>query len=86
MVTGEVSKVAGGFIDAMKSQPLALALVVICFALIGFVYFQSAQFTTQRKENVALFVEVQREVQKLLSQCIIPPPNQPQQRSMLFKK
>ena len=65
---------AMGFMDAMKSQPLALALVVLSFALIGLLYFQSAQFTTQRKENVALFVEVQREVQKLLSQCLVPPP------------
>lgn len=81
MVTNEVGKAAGGFIDAMKSQPLALALVVMNFALIGFVYYQNAAFTQQRRENVALFVEVQRDVQKLLAQCVIPPPPP---RSMLF--
>lgn len=61
------------FMDALKREPLALALVVMNFALIGFVYFQSVQFNSQRVDNVKLFVQVQGEVQKLLSQCIVPP-------------
>ena len=72
----DVSGVAHSVVDSLKSQPLALALVVMNFALIGFVYYQSSIFNTQREANVKLFVEVQREVQKLLSQCIIPPPSQ----------
>jgi hypothetical protein len=71
-----VGKAVGGFMEVMKSQPLALSLVVMNFALIGFVYFQSAQFNRQRVDNIKLFVQVQTEVQKLLSQCIIPPPQQ----------
>jgi hypothetical protein len=66
----------GGFLSAMRDHPMELALVVMNFALIGFVYFQSLQFNTQRKDNVALFIQVQSEVQKLLSQCIVPPPMQ----------
>jgi hypothetical protein len=75
MVVGEVGKAASGFMAVMQGQPLALSLVVMNFALIGFVYFQSSQFNTQRKDNIALFIEIQKEVQKLLSQCIIPPPD-----------
>lgn len=67
------AQVALGFMDSMKTQPLALALVVMNFALIGFIYMQSSQFTTQRKENVELFIKVQTEVQQLLSKCVIPP-------------
>jgi len=70
-VTG---KLAGGMVDSLKAQPLSLALVVMNLALIGFIYMQGTAFNTQRAENVKLFLEVQREVQKLLSQCIIPPP------------
>jgi hypothetical protein len=70
----ETAKVATGFIDTMKTQPLALALCVMNFALIGFIYYQSNQFNTQRQDNVKLFLDVQKEVQKLLSQCIVPPP------------
>jgi membrane-anchored glycerophosphoryl diester phosphodiesterase (GDPDase) len=72
----EAGKVAGNFLDVMRAQPLVLGLLLVIFALIGFVYLQSAQFNTARAENVKLFVQVQSEVQKLLSQCIVPPPPQ----------
>jgi len=65
-----------GFIDSMKDNPLSLALCVMNFAMIGLLYYQSSLFNTQRQENVKLFLEVQKEVQKLLSQCIVPPPQQ----------
>ena len=74
--TGQAAR---GFMDALKSEPIVLALCVMNFALIGFVYFQSKQFNTQREDNVKLFVQMQGEVQKLLSQCIVPAP--PDRRS-----
>lgn len=70
----EAGKAAGGFMTAMGREPLALALSVICFALIGFMYYQNASFNDQREANVKLFVAMQTEVQKLLSQCIVPAP------------
>jgi len=73
-VAEEAGKVAGSVLDVMKAQPLVLGLLLVVFALIGLLYFQSAQFNDQRAENVKLFVSVQGEVQKLLSQCIVPPP------------
>ena len=63
-----------GILDVLKAQPLMLGLLLVIFSLIGFVYLQSSQFNTQRAENVRLFLDVQKEVQKLLSQCIVPPP------------
>jgi hypothetical protein len=76
MVAGETAKVATGFVKALQDEPLALALCVMNFALIGFLYVQSNQFNTQREGNVKLFTDVQREVQKLLSECIVPPRQQ----------
>ena len=61
-------------LEVLKGQPLVLGLLLVIFALIGFVYLQSSQFNTARAENVKLFIDVQKEVQKLLSQCIVPPP------------
>lgn len=78
-----ITKAAGGFGRVMQNEPLSLALCVMNFALIGFVYFQSAQFNTQRADNVKLFLDVQKEVQKLLSECIVPAPQQRQQRGQL---
>jgi predicted negative regulator of RcsB-dependent stress response len=72
-VTERGSNIAG-VIDALKSQPLMLGLLLVIFALIGYVYMQSSQFNQQRADNVKLFVQIQGEVQKLLSQCIVPPP------------
>jgi hypothetical protein len=75
MALGEqVGKVAHDVLDVMRAQPLVLGLLLVVFALLGLLYFQSASFTTQRRENVALFIQLQGDVQKLLSQCIIPPP------------
>ena len=68
--TGEAAK---GVVTALGSQPIILALVVISLMLSGLLYYQSHLFNTQRQENVRLFIEIQKEVQKLLSNCIIPP-------------
>ena len=63
-----------GLLDALKAQPLMLGLLLVIFSLIGFVYLQEGQFNSMRAENVKLFVDVQKETQKILSQCIVPPP------------
>jgi len=73
-VSEEAGKAVGGILDVMKSQPLVLGLLLVVFALIGFVYVQEAQFNSMRSQNVALFIDVQKETQKILSQCIVPPP------------
>ena len=71
----EAGKVAGGFIDAMAREPLALSLCVISFALIGCsCTTKTPASMSQREANVKLFVGMQTEVQKLLSQCIVPAP------------
>jgi len=67
-------KVALGFFDVMRGMPLVLSLVIMNFSLIGFIYFQNSGFNSQRESNIKLFVQIQSEVQKLLSQCIIPAP------------
>ena len=83
MTAHEAAKAANTFMSSLRDQPLSLALVVMNFALIAFVYMQGSIFNTQRADNVKLFIDVQKEVQKLLSQCIVPPPSQFQQRGGL---
>ena len=76
-MTGPVEaagNVATGFLDALRGMPLVLALCVMNGALIGFAYYQASAFNKQRENNVQLDVTMQTEVQKLLSQCIVPPP------------
>jgi len=74
MVVDTSGKVAIGVVDSLKTNPLALSLVVMNLSLIGFVYMQSSQFNYSRRENVQLTVELQKEVQKLLAKCVVPAP------------
>jgi hypothetical protein len=72
MTMPAAGKAVGGFIEAMRGMPLVLALCVMNGGLIGFAYYQASAFNSQRKDNVALMVDIQRDAQKLLSQCIVP--------------
>jgi hypothetical protein len=72
----EGGKIVGAAIGVFKHEPLVLSLMIMNLSLIGFAFYQASAFTTQRRENVALFIQVQTDVQRLLSQCIIPPPQQ----------
>lgn len=64
-VSEEAGKVATGFIDAMKSQPVSLALCVICLVQLALVfYIAQASHSRSLAEMTA-----QTELQKLLLQC-----------------
>jgi hypothetical protein len=58
MAMQEGAKVVGGTVDALRSQPLALALVIInvLFLLAGglFVYYIGSAIRTERIESSAL--------------------------------
>ena len=43
------AKVATSIVDGIKQQPVCLALLVICAALIGFMFFDKIQDAEARK-------------------------------------
>lgn len=61
MAVADGIKAIGGVVDALKANPLALALVVMNLALLGIVWFELNLIFTQ-----------QREISALLSKCIDP--------------
>ena len=65
----EAGKAASGFMDAMKSQPLALALVVMNVALLALFYtiIRSAEARQVR------IVEQQKQLVELLAKCMVLP-------------
>jgi hypothetical protein len=65
----EGAKVATGFIDAMRSQPLALALVICNVMLLSLFFFVAHWAGTNRSTEFASIMAMQREVQKLLYNC-----------------
>jgi hypothetical protein len=70
----EAGRVASGFMDAMKGQPLALALAVCNVMLLTIFFYVAHLASTNRRAEFASIMEMQKEVQKLLYNCT---PNRP---------
>lgn len=65
----EAGKVATGFIDSMKAQPLALAMIALNVAFLIFFWFifsRAAEYSHQREQS--LFA-AQKELRDILGQC-----------------
>jgi hypothetical protein len=65
----EAGKAVGGFIDALKSQPVVLGLIVVIFVLIGLLFYLSYQSSQFRRLELQTIFESQREISKLLANC-----------------
>jgi hypothetical protein len=68
----EVGQAANTFMDAMKSQPLALALCVMNVALLAIMFYQNKGYTEARQTSLTMILDYQKEMQKLLAQCGSP--------------
>jgi len=65
-------QVARSFIDALKDQPLSLALVLMNLLLLGYLYYTSTQAAAERHKEMELLYENRREVGELLFKCVPP--------------
>ena len=59
----ETGKAVGGFFEVMRAQPLSLALVVMNFALLGYIFYSG-------REMITLAYQSQKETSLLLSKCV----------------
>jgi hypothetical protein len=66
------TEIATGFMDAMKSQPVMLGLVVMNLTMVGMLYVVIRFAQDQRRNEFDLIFKSQSEVQQLLAQCVIP--------------
>jgi len=66
----EAGKTARSFMDALKEQPLSLALVVMNFALVAYLFYSGASITSQRQETTKLIVAWQHETDILMANCV----------------
>jgi len=66
----EVSKQVGSFMDIMRSQPLSLALVIMNFALVVFLFYSNSQTLTQRQSALTQIVEWQQRTDNLMASCV----------------
>ena len=69
----EGGRAVNSFIDAMKSQPLSLALVVMNLTLLAFLYFYGSANIAERKHETDLLYQNQGKISQLLAKCRIEP-------------
>lgn len=68
----ESAKLAGGFMDALKREPLSLALVVMNLALLLFFYVVLTAVASQREREIGLLYADKKDVRELLAKCVVP--------------
>jgi cytochrome c oxidase assembly factor CtaG len=65
----EAGKAVNTFVDALKGQPLSLALVAMNVLLIGFLYYTGIVAHDERKTEMQLLYQNRTEMAQLLFQC-----------------
>ena len=70
----EGGKAVNSFMEAMKNQPLALALCVMNFMLLGFLYYGGVVAHSERLRETELLYENRKYVGDLLARCTFQPP------------
>jgi hypothetical protein len=66
----EAGKTARSFVDALKDQPLSLALVAMNAALIALLFYSNNQTLAQRQNAMDQIVSWQRDTDKLMANCV----------------
>ena len=66
-------RAANTFMEAMKSQPLALALCVMNVLLLGFLYYTGVVAHNERHRETELLYENRKFVGDLLARCTLQP-------------
>lgn len=74
MALNEGGKAAHTFFEALKNEPLVLALCVMNVLLLGYLYYQGVVAHDERKTEMAMLYENRTEMAKLLFQCTPPSP------------
>jgi hypothetical protein len=70
--TEEGIKVAGTFVEAMKSQPLSLSLVIMNLCLLFFSWLILSSVSKQTETEINLLYAEHKEVRELLAKCVVP--------------
>ena len=70
MADSERAKNLGVFMGIMREQPLSLALVVMNFVLLGYLFYAGSSSLSQRQETTAAIVRWQEATDKLMASCV----------------
>ena len=66
----EIGRTTRSFFDALKEQPLSLALALMNFLLLGFLFYNGVSIASARQETVKLILGWQQATDKLMANCV----------------
>jgi len=70
----ETAETARSIITTLGAQPIMLSLVIMNFALLGFLYWASISNANERTKSLELLYESRKQESDLLARCVIPQP------------
>lgn len=71
-VVEETGKVASGVVDALRNQPMTLAIIVLNAIIILGIYFAVVDERRSKNEIIKQLISNADKAQDLLAKCIIP--------------
>lgn len=66
----QVGQTTRSFFDVLRDQPLSLALVVMNFLLVAFLFYSGTAQLKQRQETTAQIIKWQQDTDKLMANCV----------------
>lgn len=69
-VVKEVGEATRTFFSTLKEQPLSLALVVMNFVLLTFLFYSGATSASSRQETVKMILGWQERTDQLMANCV----------------
>lgn len=68
----ELGQTARSVVHVLESQPLALAMIICNFALLGYLWYAGVENNRQRAELGRAVFNDHRETMALLAKCVVP--------------
>ena len=69
----EAAKVATAVVEAVKNQPMTLAMILFNLLFVLLVFLGSKDFRANQLKLMSMMIELTGKSQEMLGKCIIPP-------------
>lgn len=69
-ISEEVGETARSIVGVMKDSPLSLALVIMNFLLVAYLFYSGSSVLEQRVAMSKLIIEWQQQLQPMLASCV----------------
>jgi len=66
----QIGETTRSFFDALKDQPLSIALVVMNFLLVAYLFYSGSTQLEQRQETASQIINWQKDVGQILGNCV----------------